>query len=283
MLVQLKVMEDSSSAAVSAIKSESDQQQTSAKEGNTARECWNCGRRHEFHKRELCPAYGKTCNKCRKPNHFAAKCRSKSNTKSVKSVDDNEIYQAQVCGTNTDDSQFVTLKLESGNFLRFQVETGVQCNVVPLDLYKKATKDHHLTSVMPSKHTITAYGGTSILIVGKTLLRVWWGDTSCRLNCKIVDQSNIRPLLGRKACIGMKILSYLDNDLMNKPDTGGSNVYTLSTGCPLTKEKLVSKYPNVFGEGVGRVEGEYLIRHNPQIDQVQHAPKQIPVALRDQL
>ena len=125
MLAQLKVMEVSSSAAVSAVKSESDQQQTSAKEGNTTRECWNCGRRHEFHKRELCPAYGKSCNKCRKPNHFAAKCRSKSNTKSVKSVNDNEIYQAQVCGTNTDDSQFVTLKLESGNFLRFQVDTGV--------------------------------------------------------------------------------------------------------------------------------------------------------------
>ena len=84
-----------------------------------------------------------------------------------------------------------------------------------------------------------------------------------------VDRSNICPLLGRKACIGMKILSYLDNDLMNKPDTGGSKVYTLSTGCPLTKEKLVSKYPNVFGEGVGRVEDEYHIPLNPQIDPVE--------------
>ena len=120
MLAQLKVMEDSSSAAVSAVKSESDQQQTSAKEGNTTREYWNCGRRHEFHKRELCPAYGKTCNKCCKPNHFAAKCCSKSNTKSVKSVNDDEIYQAHVCGTNTDDSQFVTLKLEVATSCTFK-------------------------------------------------------------------------------------------------------------------------------------------------------------------
>ena len=57
MLAQLKVVEDSSSATVSAIKSSSDQPQTSPKEGNTTRECWNCGCRHEFHKRELCPSH----------------------------------------------------------------------------------------------------------------------------------------------------------------------------------------------------------------------------------
>ena len=53
-------------------------------------------------------------------------------------------------GSHVDDSQCVTLKLvESGNFLRFQVDTGAQCNVVPLDLYKKATKDHSLAQVKP--------------------------------------------------------------------------------------------------------------------------------------
>ena len=29
----------------------------------------------------------------------------------------------------------------------------------------------------------------------------------------------MRPLLGRKACIGMKIVSYLDNDAINPPVT----------------------------------------------------------------
>ena len=36
-----------------------------------------------------------------------------------------------------DDSQLVTLKLESGNYLRFQPDTGAQCNVVPLHLYNE--------------------------------------------------------------------------------------------------------------------------------------------------
>ncbi len=40
-----------------------------------AKECW---RKHSFRTKESCPAFGKTCNKCHKPNHFAVKCRQKS-------------------------------------------------------------------------------------------------------------------------------------------------------------------------------------------------------------
>ena len=40
-----------------------------------------------MHKRELCPAFGKTCSKCHKLNHFAKKCRS---GKEVKAVEEND-------------------------------------------------------------------------------------------------------------------------------------------------------------------------------------------------
>lgn len=121
-------------------------------------------------------------------------------------------------------------------------------------------------------------------MIGKALLRVWHGDLRCRLDCKIVDKCNIRPLLGRKACLGMKIVTYLDNDQLNKPSTGTSEVYALSGGKrPLTLEQLSQKYPRIFSEGVGRLEGEYHIRLDSQIDPVQHAPRKVPVALREQL
>ena len=164
----------------------------------------------------------------------------------------------------------VTLKLESGNYLRFQVDTGAQCNIVPLELYRKATKDNKLPHLMPDRQKIMAYSGAEIAVIGKVLLRVWRGGFSCRLDCKIVDKSNIRPLLGRKACLGMKIIAYLDNDKMNKPITGSSEVCVLSSGrSPLTKEQLIQKYPQVFSEGVGRLESEYHIQLDSQIDPVQ--------------
>ena len=42
-------------------------------------ECRFCGRRHEKSK-DKCPAYGQQCKKCRKENHFAAKCKQKESS-----------------------------------------------------------------------------------------------------------------------------------------------------------------------------------------------------------
>ena len=99
-----------------------------------------------------------------------------------------------------------------------------------------------------------------------------------------MDQQGIRPLLGRKACLGMKIVAYLDNDQLNKPNTEDGNVYAVGDAeSPVTKEQLVKKYPSVFADGVGLLEGEYHIRLDPQAKPVQHALRRVPVALRDRL
>ena len=81
-----------------------------------------------------------------------------------------------MAAVSLDDSQLVTLKLESGNYLRFQVDTGAQCNVIPLELYKKATKDTKLAHVTPLRSQITAYGGTTLPVVGRVILWVWRGE-----------------------------------------------------------------------------------------------------------
>ena len=40
------------------------------------------------------------------------------------------------------------------------------------------------------------------------------------------------------------------------------------------------KFPNVFSEGLGRLEGQYTIRLDETVPPVQHAPRRISVALR---
>ena len=92
------------------------------------------------------------------------------------------------------DSQFVTLKLESGNCLHFQVDKGAQCNVIPLALYKKATNDSKLEHVTLSKTQITAYGGATLPVVGTVLIRLWHGDLRCRLDCKLHS-----PIFGKES------------------------------------------------------------------------------------
>ena len=136
MIAQMKVVGhiDSLGTTVSAVRSHQEHKQSSIDKPHDSkhtRECWNCGRRHEYHQKELCPAYGKICSKCHKPNHFAAKCggRNVNTGRSIKAIDDDadEVFQTSVSAVSLDDSQFVTLKLESGNCLCFQVDTGAQC------------------------------------------------------------------------------------------------------------------------------------------------------------
>ena len=50
--------------------------------GNNGQHCGKCGKSHE---RGNCPAYGKTCNRCKGINHFKAVCRSKVTAKTGQS------------------------------------------------------------------------------------------------------------------------------------------------------------------------------------------------------
>ena len=194
-----------------------------------------------------------------------------------------EIFPLQGSVHGLDNSQFVTLRLDSGRYIRFQVDTGAKCNVIPLDIYKKATGDASLTKITPSHTQVTAYGGNNLPVVGTVLLRVQRGGLRCRLDCKIIDRSGIRPLLGRKACLGMKIIAYLDNDHLNQPAIGNATVCELGPPKLVSIEQLISKYASVFGSGVGLLDGKYHIVLDETVTPVQHSPRRVPVPLRDVL
>ena len=159
------------------------------------------------------------------------------------------------------------------------MDTGAQCNVLPVHLYQKATKDYSLTQIDPVKLNIVAYGGATLPVVGTAN----HGNKRYNLHCKLVDNADIRPLMGRRTCLQMRLVSYLDNDELNKPSTGSLPVYALEMKMTSSKDQLLKKYSQVFGPGIGRLEGEYHIQIDVSYDPVQHAPQRVPVAIRDQL
>lgn len=267
------------------------------KNNDAKKACGNCGR---FHEPDNCIARGKTCNECGKMNHFASMCRSnkRSGTNTHRSVkvldeefeytaDSEELYTvSDIAAVTLDDSQLVTLRLESGNCLRFQADTGAQCNVIPVNLHKKAARDPDLRHVKPANSAISACGGSKLTVVGQVIIRVWRDSFKCLLDCKLVDNDEIRPILGRKACIGMNIIKYTDNDAINKPKAGTATVYAVQDDTfkgGMSKENLLRQYPQVFSEDVGELDGEYRIKIDQTINPVQHAPRKVPVALRKPL
>ena len=280
---QMKIVRDKLDLPVNAVSKDKYQKKTGKRVTKGNKECGNCGQRHDTSRRENCPAYMKECRQCGKLSHWARKCRSSKHSSGVKAVKEEDLSEEECFGVTSselDDSQLITLMLESGNYLRFQPDTGAQCNTITLDLYKKATGDFKLEHVEPAKAKISAYGGAKLNTVGQVCIRVWRDDFHCKLDCKIVDNKGVRPLLGRKACIGMNIVKYIDNDEIYKPFTGGTNVYVVNDDQTVTKDTLFTKFPDVFSEEVGMMEGEHHIRIDKNADPVQHAPWRVPVALR---
>ena len=291
MTSQLKLVDGSVEKSVSALSQGTKSTNTSSLPSNRGiQECHNCGRNHETKRRGQCPAFGKVCRKYRKLNHFAVKCRSQGGPLGIRSVKTSqtgtgetgeEIFSLQGSVHGRDNSQFVTLRFDSGCYVRFQVDTGAQCNVIPLDIYNKATVDASLTKITPSRTQVTAYGGNNLPVVGTVLLKVQQSGLRCRLDCKSIDHSGIRPLLGRKACLGIKIITYLDNDHLTQPATGNATVCELEPPKLVSIEQFISKYASVFVSGVGLLDGRYHIVLDETVTPVQHSPWRVPIPLRD--
>ena len=263
-------------------------------------ECNECGWKHG-RLRQDCPAFGKICLRCGGRNHFARSCRWRRNGErrnAVKSVElsngsfsnDGEVFMVTRQTKTLSLDQQVTVQVEQGNFIRFQADTGAECNVLPLGVYTRATGDHRLREInrYDRQSALVAYGGATINVCGEVIIRVWRGGKSYRLACKLVDNDTVRPILGRRACIGMGIIRYIDNDRISQPTTEGALVFatdqqrTISQS-PLTKEELQERFPSVFADKTGTLAGEHHIRINEHIQPVQHVPRRLPVATREKV
>ena len=118
-------------------------------------------------------------------------------------------------------------------------------------------------------------------IVDVTLYRELIGSLIYAMTCTRPDICWIVSK-GRKACVGMKLIQYKDNDALHKPAIRGAQVYAVE-GALISKAAITEKYATVFGDGIGELEGEYRIRLDDTVDPIQHAPRRVPVALRDRL
>ncbi len=109
------------------------------------------------HDKRNCPAFGKKCFDCEKMNHFARKCRGKNNkagqvnqTTDVKQKAEEDLY----CFSSISDGDepkarkaVINMQIsepEAENTVQFQIDTGPQCDVLPISLYIQVTGDNQL-------------------------------------------------------------------------------------------------------------------------------------------
>lgn len=96
----------------------------------------------------LAPPWPRNVTGAEKDNHFAKNCSLNSNFNQESVVQEEEEYPVfqvfKVSTSQSSDSNLVTLKVASRNFIRFEIDTGARCNVLPVHIYKKATGDYSL-------------------------------------------------------------------------------------------------------------------------------------------
>lgn len=221
--------------------------------------CRFCGRRHNG-KREAFPAWGKKCNRCGKDNDFAQKFSLISNSNQVSVLEELEDYPVfqvfKVSTSHSSDLNLVTLKVASGSFILFEIDTGARCNDLPAHIYKKATGDYSLKAIV-------SYGGGSIPVLGTVKLKMQRGSFMSLLLCHLMESKHCRPILGKTACERMGVVEIKDSDTIKRPDTSPKI---------LSKDQVIAMFPDVFDDGIGVLQGECHIRHDGSVKPVQHAP-----------
>ena len=142
--------------------------------------CKNCGR--EFPHKGACPARGKKCNNCGKPNHFATVCRAKQDPiriprktrknkqhghKNIRTLDteqnssSDEEYLYTVTDAKPDNKVNVTV---GGSKFKIAVDTGATINVIDYGTFEQM-KDIKLTRTNMKAY---AYSKTSpVEFIGK--------------------------------------------------------------------------------------------------------------------
>lgn len=140
--------------------------------------CSRCG---FFHDRYKCPAHNKTCNQCKRIGHFAKMCRSKRLEYIAQNLPSQVNSEATFIGSIDKISRndwIETLIIDNAIKLTAKLDTGAQCNVLPLEIYNRKHIPHKY--MVESFALLTKYGSDTIKVIGK-----------CKLPCKTIRGTEV--------------------------------------------------------------------------------------------
>ena len=207
-----------------------------------------CGRCGTSHAKKKCPAFNQKCHRCGNMNHYQSLCRSKT-VASVHIDDGTDQYEISTVGEQPSRANKALVNLyvnrrQPGNEIRFQVDTGPDCHLLPLKMYKSITGENTVERLEKRNKSIVSYTGERKQIAGKISLPVWHKDRRKTLTFNVVN-GDYQPVLSLNTSIMLGIVTLADCDL-------------LSLAISPTSNTILEEYKDVF-EGLGELRGEYKI------------------------
>ena len=183
--------------------------------------CFNCGGPYPHSKGKPCPAKGKTCNKCSKPNHFASQCRGEQKVLAAAvdsdSSDDydvtHDLGEVKCVGSLVEKPLLVPVKTTRGT-IKFNPDTGADVTLIDGSTFAMLRPQ---PSLRQSAIRLMPYGATKPLALRgcfTTDLKV--GEKEIREKVYVSLQSNRQvSLLSRSAskALGLVTLHYPSVDI----------------------------------------------------------------------
>ena len=239
--------------------------------------CKFCGQKHKWSK-QLCPAYGKTCTTCNRPNHFSKMCQNnayrknedpnkrKNKQKNVHKIDephseessDDTAWIHQISLQANKKKQVKCNMLIDEVNVPFQIDCGSSVNIIPVKYLKNRNE----------------------ISVSDTMLKTWTNDNykplgECRkviVNPKnnkkynvnfIVCHNDFVPIIGLSASEQMKLIEIKDEnfEIVNKID--------------------LKDYSDVFNDVQGSFEGEHAFKLREGAQPSIMPQRRTPIAMKD--
>ena len=245
--------------------------------------CKFCGNSH-VRSKSLCPAWGRTCTKCKKQNHFAKMCKTPMQGSSKQDLNSVEEYDSDSCDSlltvDTEEMNVVdkdqypnkifAKMLLNGVEEKFQLDCGATVNVLPEQDYIRCFKDPELKNLEKSTTALIMYDRSLVLSTGKITVEVTNPRNSQSYNVTFqVIKEGCRPVLGAR------IIQHMDLIRINK-----QNISAVSESGNKLSEDILEKYKDVF-KGEDTLPGSLKLTVDKDVPPVQLPPRKPPVALRE--
>ena len=255
--------------------------------------CLFCGNNHIKDRRQ-CPAWGQTCRKCGKENHFAKVCqgRTRSQGRQEVNVVDNEDdeyesdeYIAYISvkehigqvGEKQFESKLTATMLLNGQEETMHLDSGATINVLSQETYQRLYGVDSLKSLDPTNTVLVMYNKSEEKPLGKKRVQVVNSKNAKGYSVEfVIMKGRARSLLGAKASQQMKLLTVNPDNILaidvddQKPDT------------PLTREQILQEYSDVF-KGEGCIEEKLHLQIDKTVPPVQLPTRKVPIAIKDKL
>ena len=240
-------------------------------------------------------------------------------TLTISTIEVNTIEDTQHSTTHdTRDEVFATLEITQPEKkrkinLQRKVDSAAQSNVLPIRLLRiiapeKFDDEGNIKPEVLEKNeaVLSAYGGSVIKQLGTINISCKYKEK--KINCIFYVTDTSGPaILGLKACIALKLVSLhctLRKNQLNQADPTssfnspaqnpgtckksssyiGSHVPLEERPSITSKQELMDMYPECFNGTVGCFDDyRYHITLDPEVSPVVHAPRKVPIELKDKL